>query len=471
MDLGTGSAKALLLSQTGGVEGEGSASYEVSSPYAGWAESSPEDWWSAAATASRQAVGERAGEVAAIGLSGQMHGVVACDASGRPLYPAILWADARSRKRLRDYYELSSELRRALANPITTGMAGPTLLWLRENEPRVYERLRWALQPKDWLKLRLTGEATGEPSDASATLLYDLADDGWSYAVAEELGLRGEALPPLLPSAAFAGELTREAANHLGLPAGLPVAAGAADTAASALGSGLIEPGQAQLTVGTGAQILVIRDEPEPDATGRTHLYRAAAPGLWYAMAAMQNAGLALEKVLKLLGVSWEDLYRQAFSVDGSRGVTFLPYVSGERTPHFDSDARAAWLGVGLQHERAHLLRASLEGVAFSIKDGLEALQGSHPIADALPIAGGGALDARWRQLLCDVLGRPLLSLPVASASARGAAILAGIASGAFEDARDSLRVTLQPIPDVTPVAPEAYEQAFLDFRGAYENR
>lgn len=407
--------------------------------------------------------------MSAVGLSGQMHGVVLCDARSVPLRPAILWADGRSERELRAYARLAREPRRGLANPISTGMAGPTLLWLRDNEPRNYTKARWALQPKDWFRLRLTGEAAGEPSDASATLLYDVEADGWSRGVIEGLGLREGLLPPLLPSAARAGEITQDSARALGLSPGRPVAAGAADAAAGALGTGMLEPGSAQLTVGTGAQLIVNRREPEPDVTGRTHLYRAAAPGLWYAMAAMQNAGLALERVLGLLGASWEDLYREAFSVGGSRGVTFLPYLSGERTPHFDSGARGAWAGIGLEHDRAHLLRAALEGVAFSIKDGLEALEDAGLGPGGIRLTGGGALDARWRGLLCDVLGRPLLSVPNIPASARGAALLAGVASGAFNDVRDTLRVAPQVESTVEPASRGAYEEAYQGFRSLYE--
>ncbi len=216
-------------------------------------------------------------------------------------------------------------------------MAGPSLLWLRDHEPDAYTSARWALQPKDWLRMRLTGEVGAEPSDASATLLYDLLADDWAYPAIEALGLRAELLAPLIPSAVVGGTLTGEAAGELGLGEGLPVAAGAADTAAAMLGAGLLRPGPVQLTVGTGGQIVTPKESPDPDPRLRTHLYRGAVPGLWYSMAAIQNAGLALEWVRKVLGVSWEEVYEEAFAVPpGAGGVAFLPYLSGERTPRFD---------------------------------------------------------------------------------------------------------------------------------------
>src|SRR5215213_9511146 len=359
LDLGTSSVKALLLDEGGAPLGQGSASYAVRAPRPGWAESSPEDWWAAVLEATTAAVGRRGVGVTALGLSGQMHGIVLADELSLPLRSAVLWADARSGAELAAYRRLDEDLGRRLANPPAVGMAGPSLLWLRDHEPDAYTSARWALQPKDWLRMRLTGEAATEPSDASATLLYDLLADDWSYAVVEDLGLRTELLAPLVPSACVAGTLEGEAAGELGLREGLPVAAGAADTAAAMLGAGLLRPGPVQLTVGTGGQIVTPKGGSDPDPHLRTHLYRAAVPGLRYSMAAIQNAGLALEWVRKTLGVSWEEVYDEAFAVTpGSGGVVFLPYLSGERTPRFDPGARCGCCPMKylLSHQRVALL-------------------------------------------------------------------------------------------------------------------
>ncbi len=474
LDFGTGSAKAILLAPSGTVLGEGVASYPVRAPRPGWAESNPRDWWEACGGAVRAAVGERRASVEALGLSGQMHGVVLSDGAGNPTRPALLWADTRSAALLGRYRELEAGFRGRLANPLAAGMAGPSLLWLRDREPEAYRAARWALQPKDWMRLRLTGEAFSEPSDASATLLYDLPADGWAQQVIEALGLRAELLPPLVASDSFAGTLGLEAAEFLGLPAGLPVAAGAADAAAALLGSGLLEPGGAQLAVGTGAQILSPRESPDADPHLRTHLYRAAhdhPSGRYYSMAAMQNAGLAFEWMLKVLGASWEEAYREAFSVPaGAGGLTFLPYLSGERTPHLDPHARGAWTGLGLTHGRAHLLRAAFEGVAFALREGLEALEEAGVRAPELRLAGGGVLHAPWRQLLADVLGRPLGLLPAcaaSAASARGAALLAGLAQGTYGSVEETVLIAPKIREAVLP-QDDRYEAAYARYRELY---
>lgn len=475
LDLGTGSAKAVLVDEGGDVLGEGAAPYAVHSPRPGWAESFPEDWWGACTAAVRAAVGGRGSGVRGIGLSGQMHGVVLSDAGGEPLRPAVLWADTRSVGELAAYRDLDPETLRTLANPPAVGMAGPSLLWLREGEPALYRAARWALQPKDWLRLRLTGEAAAEPSDASATLLYDLKADGWAWPVVEALGLRAELLAPIIPSGAVAGMLSEGAALALGLPAGIPVATGAGDTPAAALGTGLSEEGLAQLTVGTGGQIVAPREGLRGDLTLRTHLFRTAydgGGGRFYAMAAVQNAGLALEWALGVLGVSWEGAYREAFAVPpGAGGVVFLPYLTGERTPHFDPGARGAWVGLSLAHGRGHLLRAAFEGVAFALREGLEALEAAGVRAPELRLAGGGTAREPWRRLLADVLGRPLLTLPkgVASvASARGGALLAGVATGVYETALHTLPLAPRPTQTVVPQDTQAYERAYAEYRQGY---
>jgi xylulokinase len=471
LDLGTSSVKALLMAEDGDTLGEGSASYPVRSPHPGWAESSPEDWWNAVVEATQTAIGRRGAEVAAIGLSGQMHGVVLADDRGRPLRPAILWADTRSAEQLATYRGLDEDARERLANPPAVGMAGPTLLWLRDHERETYTSARWALQPKDWLRLRLTGEAAAESSDASATLLYNLFSDDWDNTVVEALGLRPGLLAPLVASAEVAGTLTREAAKFLGLRAELPVAAGAADTAAAMLGGGLLRPGLVQLTVGTGGQIVAPKSAPVPDPHRRTHLYRAATPDLWYSMAAIQNAGLALEWARNTLGASWHGVYEEAFALSpGAGGVVFLPYLSGERTPRFDADARGAWVGLGLEHGRGHLLRAALEGVAFALLEGLEALEEAGTTIPELRLAGGGTAEEPWQQLLADVLGRPLRVLPggvAAVASARGAALLAGAAAGVYRSWED----ILAPDPDLSVLpggARGAYDLAYARYRELY---
>ncbi len=473
IDLGTGSVKAALLETDGSIVRQSSARYKVATPQANWAESNLADWWVAVEKAVRETVTDHSvnysAKVQAIGLSGQMHGLVLCTADGEALRPAILWADTRSSPELAAYRSLSKEQRQTLANPLTTGMAGPSLLWLKRHETATYHAADWALQPKDWLRLRLCGEAASEPSDASATLLYDLFADNWAFEIIAALGLRKELLPRLIPSGAVAGYLSAEAAKELGLPAGLPVAAGAADTAAAMLGSGLLKPGVMQLTIGSGAQIVVAKNNALADPKLITHLYRAAAPRRYYAMAALQNAGVALEWQRKILGLTWPEVYQEAWAVPaGCEGLSFLPYLTGERTPHLNPQARGAWVGLGLVHQRGHLARAALEGVAFSIREALAALEQAGNQATELRLAGGGTLEPGWRQLLADVLERPLLISSIADASARGAALLAGIALGIYQDAFETLSLAPKTQAVIEPEPNPALKEAWLRFRSLY---
>lgn len=473
LDLGTGSLKALLLDAEGKIRGEASRPYGVQTPHPAWAESDPQDWWLAAGEATRQAVGSLGAEVKAIGFSGQMHGLVMCKGNN-PLRPAILWADGRSSEQLKSFDQLSMPQRRRLANPPAVGMTGASLLWLKQHQPEVYQNAEAALQPKDWLRLQLTGEAFAEPSDASATLLYDLQEDGWAGDILESLGLRPDLLAPIIQSASVAGHLTVKAAGLLGLKPGIAVVAGGGDAPCSLLGSGLLNPGEIQLTVGSGAQIMSPLDRPQIDPWLRTHLYRAVAPNRWFAMAAMQNAGLALEWVRGILGLSWEEAYRLMQEVPpGSEGLVFLPYLSGERTPHLDPSARGMWHGLGLNHTRAHLMRSALEGVAFSLREGMEALRDSlgsshQSFGRPLLLAGGGTLNPFWRHLLSDVLGRELWATEVPSASARGAALLAGIGAGVFKDAQQTLALAVKPIPIAQPQSDERLEAAYIRYKALY---
>lgn len=470
IDLGTGSAKALLLATDGTAIGEASSSYPVHAPHPGWAESEPGDWWSAVASAVRKAVGSHANQVQAIALSGQMHGVVLASESGQPLRPAILWADTRSSATLNTYHSLDAAILERLGNPITAGMAGPTLLWLREHEATVYAQARWALQPKDWLRLQLTGEVATEPSDASGTLLYDVVSDNWAWDAISALNLRCDWLAKIIPSSAIAGYLTAIASEHLGLRVGLSIIAGAADTAAAALGNGLLEPGLVQLTIGTAAQIITPRSQPIIDPHGRTHLYRAAVPKGWYTLAAIQNAGLALEWVRGILGLSWQQVYTQAFSIPpGCEGLTFLPYLTGERTPHLDPYVRGAWVGLGLHHTQAHLMRAALEGVAFALRQGFQALEATGLKATQLRLAGGGTVEMPWKQLLTDVLRIPLYATTVTAASALGAALLAGIGIGVYADTNETSKLAPTPTLAATPQSVDSdLEEAWMRYQSLY---
>jgi xylulokinase len=451
IDLGTSSVKAVVARLDGTVAGQAVGEYEVCGPRPGWSETAPGEWRTATVTAVRAAVAQAGAEPVAIGLSGQMHGVVATAPDGEAVRPAMLWSDRRAMDELTGYRRLPVGVRARLANPLSPGMAGPLLAWLAGHEPEAYAAARWALQPKDWLRAWLTGRFATEPSDASATLLYDLTADAWDAEVVDALGLDPDRLPPILPrSAEPAGALTAAAAARLGLPAGIPVAAGAADTAAAALGSGLTEPGTVQLTIGTGAQLVkpvAARPDPlTPDPV--IHLYRAATDTGWYTMGAVLNGGLTLAWVGRTLGVGWPELYAAAAGEPRADDPYFLPHLHGERTPHLDPGLRGAWTGLGPGHDRQHLVRAALEGVAFAVRDALEhVVAPGEPVAE-LRLAGGGTTDPGWQQMLADVLGHPLAPVAVPAASGLGAALLGARAAGlaaAFPPGRTDPAATVRP--------------------------
>jgi xylulokinase len=434
IDLGTSSVKALVTDERGDPLGTARREYRVSAPHPGWAEGDPEAWWQAIVEATREAVTGAEVAPTGIGLSGQMHGVVLVDGDGRPVRDAILWPDGRSDTVLDDLRELPEERLHALANPVVAGMAGPMLRWLALHEPHVLREARWALQAKDWLRLRLTGVANSEPSDASATLLFDVVEGRWATDVAEALEIDAGLLAPLIGSQEVAGGLTRGSAEELGLTVGTPVVAGAADVAASSLGTGLLQPGTAQLTVGTGGQLVTPLSRPHPRPEAGRHVYRSALPDGWFAMAAILNAGLALGWVRDLFDVPWPDVYDTLTTSIVTDDPLFVPHLVGERTPYVDAGLRGSFSGLGLNHDRDTVLRAALEGVAFALRDAFDAL----PELDAnvrLRLVGGGSSHPAWRQLLADVLGRGLDAVDAADASARGAALLSALGAGDVSDA------------------------------------
>ena len=467
LDLGTSSAKAVVIDTGGKVLAQASAGYAVTAALAGYAESEPADWWDAVTACTREAVRAAGTQPAAIGLSGQMHGLVLTSRAGGALRPALLWPDSRAAGALRAYQLLGSRALARLANPLAPGMAGPLLVWIAANEPRTYRDARWALQPKDWLRGRLTGEFQAEPSDASATLLYDVAGDRWDLETVSALGLDPSMLAPLLPSAGDpAGSLTSAAGTELGLPAGIPVAAGAGDTAAAALGSGVVGSGDIQLTVGTGAQVIRPVAVPVSRASAGVNLYRSATPDGWYHMGATLSAGLSLNWVREIMNATWDELYATAEHPGQAHDPIFIPHLSGERTPYSDPALRGSWTALSLADDRASLLRSALEGVAFAIRDALDALLAGHR-PPQLRLAGGGTLAAAWRQLLADVLGVPLYAVDVPAASGRGAALLGAHAAGllSFADIQGPLAPPARLVAEPDPAAAAFHAERHARFR------
>lgn len=481
IDLGTSQVKALLCGRDGTVLGKGIAGYPVQAPRAGWAEIDPDDWWQATARAVREAIeapapADPAGyEVAGLAIVGQMHGTVLTDAEGTALRPAIVWLDRRTPAEVEDYLKLPADLRSALGNPPSAGMAGPTLLWLSRHEPQTYRRARWLLQPKDWLRLRLTGEAASEPTDASGTLLYDVGRGRWATEVAGTLGLRTDLLPPLRSPAEIAGRLRPGAASRLGLRPGLPVAAGASDTAASVLAAALPGPGWALLTLGTGGQWVVPVTDADPaagrlDPSGRTNLFCAADGGA-YRLAAAQNVGVTLDWVTSILRADWPELYGTAARPWEPGTPVFLPYLAGERWDDGDAGPGGAWEDLSLAHRREDLLRAALEGVAFLLRSKLEDLQRMGCGPEQVVMAGGGSRDPAWRRLLGDVLRLPLAIASTPWLSARGATLIAGVATGQYATWAEATASVPPPEPAAGAGHSDPAEEHYRRFRRAGAGR
>lgn len=463
IDLGTSSLKVVVLALDPGpqVIGRGKATYPILSPKPGWAEQDPKAWWRALRKALAQALaGLNPARVAALGLSGQMHGVVLADHRGKPLYPAVIWADGRGAGLLRTFRRrVPPGLWPRLGSAPAAGFAALTLLWFSRHRPDLLRRTAWVLLPKDWLRLALTGAAATEPSDASATLLWDVLNGTWAENVLRAVGLEQAFLPPLKASSALVGALTPGAAQYLGLPSGVPVVTGAADQAAAALGNGVIHEGQVQLMLGSGGQALKVLERPVPDPTLRTHLFCHALEGRWYRLGAVLNVGLAWSWLAQVLGVSKEGLSRLAQEAPpGAEGVVFRPYLLGERTPYMDPRLRASWSFLRAAHTRAHLARAGLEGIAFSLREAVEAL--SLPQGMPLRLAGGGIQDPVWLRILADVLDRPLFPASDPDASAWGAALLAALGVGKAEvKALEALAIPLG-----SPIYPGTQAEFYASF-------
>jgi xylulokinase len=473
IDLGTSQVKALVCSRGGEVLGTGIAGYSVRAPRPGWAETDPADWWRATAAAVTAAVGEAGTEVTGLAVAGQMHGVVLAGASGDPLRPAIVWLDRRSSAEVGEYRRMPPGLLAALGNPPAPGMAGPTAAWLARHEPDRYRQARWLLQPKDWLRLRLTGEAASDPTDASGTLLYDMTRQRWAADVADALGLRTDLLPPVRRPAEIAGSLQAGAASELGLPAGLPVAVGAGDTAASLLAAALPGPGWGMLTLGTGGQWVVpvtgaassggkAHPGGKADPSGKTNLFFSADGGE-YRLAAVQNVGITLGWVNSVLRTSWADLYDTAASPWRPGTPVFLPYLASERGD--EAAAGGAWEELSLGHERDDLLRAALEGVAFLLRAKLGYLRDAGCYPEKAVIAGGGSRHPSWRRLLADVLQLPLYAASTPWLSVRGATLIAGVATGIYPTFADAASRIPPPEPAAGAGHSDPAEERYQRFR------
>jgi xylulokinase len=479
IDLGTSSVKAALVDRWGKISAKAGENYDIDIPHLGWAEQNPHTWYESASAAIRRALEAAAvpGEaVAAVGLSGQMHGTVCLDEQGKLLRPAVIWADQRSREQVEQLTQFigKENLGAWTGGPLAAGFMLPTWIWLRQNELDTSAKTRHLLLPKDYLRFRLTGQIGSEPSDASSTGLFDTARRRWNQDMLDFLDIDRGLLPPIHESAEIAGEITSQAASDTGLKAGTPVVFGGSDQSCQALGHGIIDPGSISCTIGTGGQIFAALDAPEYDPELRLHLFCHALPDRWHQLAATLSAGLSLKWLRGLLtpGESFQSLADSAAKIPpGSEGLIFLPYLAGERTPHMDPNARGAFMGLTLRHTRAHLTRAVMEGVVFSLCQALELMESCGASAGRIFASGGAVVHPLWRRLMADIFNRDIFQSGVHEASSLGAAMLAALGAGFYPDASSASRACSGHEPLALPPDPESsnlYQGIYRKFTQIY---
>lgn len=429
IDVGTSSVKSALVdANTGALIAVAGQEYPLYQPQPGYAEQNPDDWWQAAIATVRQVTTEAGrNDVAAIGYSGHMHGTILLDSAHQPLHPAIIWADQRSGESTQHLIDAASEehLLTTTGTLPAAGFMGATLVWLRDNQPELLEKTESVILPKDYLRLCMTGEVATEVTDAAGTGLLNIHTGEWAQTVIDPAQLPMSIFPKVLESYSVAGELTAQAAEALGLSAGIPVVAGAADQPAQAIGNGIIGQGIASITIGSGGQIFVPMDPIRTDK--RVHVFNHATPG-WYALGATLSAGLSLRWLRDLLQIDYETQSALAQETSaGAEGLVFLPHLNGERTPHMDPCGRGSFIGLSSRHGRGHMVRAVMEGVSFTLRQALEICEALTGEADILVGSGGGIESAVWRQIMTDIIGRPLRKSLQTEQSALGAAMLGGV--------------------------------------------
>lgn len=479
LDVGTSGVKAILVNPEGTVEAAATAPLALATPQPGWAEQDPESWWEASRAAIRGALAKiPAARVSAVGISGQMHSSVFLDREGKVIRPALLWCDGRTTAQCREIERAAggeARLRDLVCNPALEGFTLPKVLWLRSQEPGAFARLATVLLAKDFVRLRLTGDAATEPSDASGTLMFDPVHLRWSRELMDAVGLPLSLLPRVGGSSEVLGRVTQQAAGLTGLAAGTPVVGGGADNACGAAGVGVVTPGEAVSSWGTSGTVLAPTSEPKVDPGLRAHTFCHVAPQTWYVMGVVLSAGGSfawyrdqLARDLARTEHADDRLTEEAAQVPaGAEGVTFLPYLQGERTPHRDASLRGALVGMSLAHSRAHLTRAVLEGICFALKDSVEILRELGVAPAYLLLTGGGARSAFIRRLQADVFGLPVTTVNREEGPAYGGALLAAVGAGAFPDLQSAARHTLTRTPPMPP-DPDAhreYQRAYRRFR------
>jgi len=440
IDVGTGGSRAVVINETGQIVASATVEHEpFASPQTGWAEQDPDDWWRASIAAIRDVLSHdnvSPDEIAAVGLSGQMHGSVLLNERDEVVRPALIWCDQRTDKQCEQLTQQigAEQLIKLTCNPALTGFTLPKMLWVRDNEPEAWQQVRSVLLPKDYVRFRLTGDKATDVADASGTLLLNVAERKWSDEMLAATEIDASLLPTVFESPEITGTISSSAAELTGLRAGTPVVGGAGDQAGGAVGIGIVQPGAVSATIGTSGVVFAATNSPALDPKGRVHTFCHAVPGRWHVMGVTQGAGLSMRWFRDQFGAGmgegdpYDRMTEEAAQVEsGSNGLLWAPYLMGERTPHLDPHARAALVGLTASHTRAHVIRAIMEGVAFSLRDSFEIFNEMKVPVETIRLGGGGARSALWRQIQADIYGRAVATVEAEEGAAYGVAMLAGV--------------------------------------------
>jgi len=480
IDIGTSGSRAVLVDVDGKVAASAVAGHvPFASPQIGWAEQDPRDWWQASVKATRDLLRSseiRPEKIAAVSFSGQMHGAVLLDRDHNVLRPALLWCDQRTENQCREITEKigAGRLIELVSNPAITGFTLPKLLWVRENEPEIWTKVRSILLPKDYVRLCLTGDRASDVADSSGTLLFDVRNRRWSDEMLDAFEIERTLLPDVYESIEVTGKVSHSGAEMTGLLEGTPVIAGAGDNAAGAIGMGIVKPGTVSSTIGTSGVVFAVTSAPTIDTKGRVHTLCHAVPDRWHMTGVTLAAGLSLSWFRDNFarGASYRELDSEAKSVpSGSDGAIWVPYLMGERTPYLDPNARAAFVGLTASHTRGHLARAVMEGVAFSLRDSLEIFREIGAAIDQIRLGGGGSQSGLWAQIQADVFGQAVETIQADEGAAFGAAILAGVGVGGWNSVDDAceicIRVNERIEPDIRSV--EMLNKNYRTYTRLYE--
>lgn len=476
VDLGTSGTKTVLFSTDGQPIASKTIEYPLYQPQNGWAEQAPEDWWHAACGSMKEVIsksGINPKDIKGIGISGQMHGLVMLDKAGNVLRRSIIWCDQRTAAECDEITNKvgANRLIELTANPALTGFTASKILWVRNNEPEIYEKCAHILLPKDYVRYMLTGEFATEVSDASGMQLLDVPNRCWSDEVLSKLGIDKSLLAKVYESPEITGKVTAQAAELCGVPEGTPVVGGAGDNAAAAVGTGTVQDGIAFTTLGTSGVVFAHTDKLSIDPKGRVHTFCCAVPGAWHVMGVTQAAGLSLKwfrdnfcdaEMAAAKGMKKDPYYlmdKQAENIPiGAERLLYLPYLMGERTPHLDPNCRGAFIGLSAMHTRQHMLRAVMEGVVYSQRDSVEVLRGMGVKINDMLACGGGGTSPLWRQMLADVYGCPVKTVVSKEGPALGVAILASVGTGIYKSVQEACKEVIKTNPAQNPIAANSAE-------------